>query len=102
MPVWLQNKDTGVTLHLVVQPRASKTEIVGEQGEELKVRLTSPPVEGAANRLCCEYFAKLFALPKGAVSLESGEKSRHKRIFVRGVTLDEANQILCTELTRDK
>lgn len=89
MPAWLQVRDNGVTIHLLVQPRASKNEVVGVQGEELKVRLTSPPVEGAANRLCCEFIAKRLGLAKTAVTLESGETSRHKRLFLPGVNAAE-------------
>lgn len=86
MPAWLQLRDHGVVIHLLVQPRASKNEVVGAQGDELKVRLTSPPVEGAANRLCCEFIAKRLGLPKSAVTLEAGETSRHKRLFLPGVS----------------
>jgi len=49
----------GVTFSLHVQPKACRNEIYGLSGNELKVRLTSPPVEGAANKLCQEFFAKL-------------------------------------------
>lgn len=94
MPPWLKPHGDGVILQLLVQPRASSNAVVGEQGEELKVRLTSPPVEGAANRLCCEYFAKLLGVAKGAVELLAGEASRHKRLLVRGVTQTEVLQRL--------
>jgi len=87
---WLKAHRDGVTLDLYVQPRASKNEVVGVQGEELKVRLTSPPVEGEANRLCVEYFAKRLGVAKGAVELLAGEKSRHKRLLVRGVEEEQA------------
>lgn len=89
MPAWLQSRDHGVVIHLLIQPRASKNEVVGAQGDELKVRLTSPPVEGAANRLCCEYIAKRLGLAKTAVTLEAGETSRHKRLFLPGVSAAE-------------
>ena len=85
MPVWLEAQPDGVLIRLLVQPRASKNEIVGVHGEELKIRLTSPPVEGAANRLCCEFVAKRLGVAKGAVDLVAGETSRHKRLLVRGV-----------------
>jgi uncharacterized protein (TIGR00251 family) len=81
---WLREHRDGVTIDLHVQPRASKNEIVGVQGEELKVRLTSPPVEGEANRLCVEFFAKRLGIAKSAVELVAGEKSRHKRLLIRG------------------
>jgi len=86
LPPWLQIRENGVVIHLLVQPRASKNEVVGAQGNELKVRLTSPPVEGAANRLCCEFIAKKLGLAKRVVTLETGETSRHKRPFLPGVS----------------
>jgi hypothetical protein len=91
---WLRDHRDGVTIDLHVQPRASKNEIVGVQGEELKVRLTSPPVEGEANRLCIEFFAKLLKVPKSTVELVAGEKSRHKRLLIRGVAAEEVRRAL--------
>ncbi len=84
----------GVALALHVQPRASQNEIVGLQGDEIKLRLTSPPVEGAANRLCCAFLAKLFGVSKSEVSLLSGDRSRHKRLLVRGVDAATACRVL--------
>jgi uncharacterized protein len=82
----------GVTLRLHLQPRASKTEICGIQGDELKVRVTSPPVDDAANKLCVEFFAKMFKLPKSSVTIISGHKSRHKRLHISGATMKDAFQ----------
>ena len=48
----------GVTFPVHVQPRASRNELCGLHGEELKLRLTSPPVEDAANKLCIEFLAR--------------------------------------------
>jgi hypothetical protein len=84
----------GVLISLHVQPRAARNEIVGLQGEELKVRLTSPPVDGAANRLCTEFLAKLLGVPKSSVTVHSGEKSRHKRLLVHAMTSEEARRAL--------
>lgn len=94
MRPYLHGREDGVVISIYVQPRASKNEVVGLQGEELKLRLTSPPVEGAANKLCREFLAKLLGVAKGQVSLVSGEKSRHKRLLVRGLTSDRARHIL--------
>jgi len=80
----------GVTMSLHLQPRSSRTEICGIQGDELKVRVTAPPVDDAANRLCIEFFAKMFKLPKSAVSIVSGQKSRHKRLHISGITMKDA------------
>lgn len=82
----LTETSAGVTFSVHVQPRASKNEVCGLQGEELKLRLTSPPVEGEANRLCIEFLAKLLRVPKSAVAITAGEKSRHKTVRVSGVT----------------
>ena len=102
MPAWLQLRDQGVVIHLLVQPRASKNEVVGVQGDELKVRLTSPPVEGAANRLCCEFIAKRLGLAKSAVTLEAGETSRHKRLFLPGVSPAEVLAALTVPVAPEK
>jgi len=79
----------GVIIRVHLQPRASKTEICGIQGDELKVRVTSPPVDDAANRLCADFFAKSFKRPKSAVTIISGHKSRHKRVHLSGATLED-------------
>jgi uncharacterized protein len=91
---WLRQHRDGVTIDLHVQPRASRNEIVGVQGEELKVRLTSPPVEGEANRLCVEFIAKTLKVAKSTMELVAGEKSRHKRLLIRGMTAEEVRSAL--------
>ncbi|WP_432821714.1 DUF167 domain-containing protein [Trichloromonas sp.] len=87
MPFVLQ-ADDGVLLAVYVQPRASRNELVGIQGEELKLRLTSPPVEGAANKLCRDFVAKLLGIPRKDVALVAGERSRHKRLLITGMDPD--------------
>lgn len=98
MTSWIGSTGAGVSVDLLVQPRASKNEVVGLQGGELKVRLTSPPVEGAANRLCCEFLAKKLRVAKKDVELIAGEKSRHKRVLIRGVTVEQVEEALGSEL----
>jgi hypothetical protein len=83
-PPWLRSVPGGVELCILVQPRASRDQLVGAQGEELKVRLAAPPVEGAANAACCAFFAKLCRLPRSRVTLVAGESSRHKRLLLSG------------------
>ncbi len=94
MSSYLQGAEDGVMIKVYVQPRASKNELAGLQGDELKLRLTSPPVEGAANKLCREFLAKLLGVAKGRVALVAGDKSRHKRIFVQGLTAEQARRTL--------
>jgi uncharacterized protein (TIGR00251 family) len=86
----------GIVIRLHLQPRASKTEICGIQGEELKVRVTSPPVDDAANKLCIEFFAKTLKIPKSALTIISGQKSRHKRLFIPGVILKDVSDLITT------
>ena len=80
---YLRQADAGVEVFLYVQPRASRNKVVGLQGDELKVALTAPPVDGAANKACCAFLAKLCNLPKSSVKLVSGETSRHKRLLLK-------------------
>lgn len=81
---FLKTLPDGLVLSIYVQPRASKNQVCGIQGDELKIRLTSPPVDGAANKLCREFVADLFHVPKSAVEIISGETSRHKRLRISG------------------
>ena len=76
--------EDGIILNIHVQPRASKNQICGIQGEALKIRLTSPPVDGAANKLCREYLADLFGVAKSYVEIISGDTSRYKRVRIFG------------------
>lgn len=75
-----------VTFTVHVQPRASRAEICGIHNGELKVRLTAPPVDDAANTQCTDLLAKRLGVAKSAVSILHGSKSRHKTIRVAGVT----------------
>ncbi|MBU5636189.1 YggU family protein [Geomonas sp. Red69] len=75
------------TVH--VQPRASRSEICGPKDGELRVRLTSPPVDDAANKQCVELIAKSLGIAKSKVSIKSGAKSRHKVVRVEGVEQDD-------------
>jgi uncharacterized protein (TIGR00251 family) len=81
---FLTGINNDLILSVYIQPRASKNQLCGIQGEELKIRLTSPPVDGAANKLCREFIADFFDVPKSSVEIISGETSRHKRVRVSG------------------
>lgn len=85
MTEFIEAHSEGVVLRLQVQPRSSKNQIVGPHGDALKVKLTSPPVDGAANKCCCEFLAKLCGVAKSNVSVVSGETSRRKRVLIREV-----------------
>ena len=86
----------GIILNLHIQPRASRNEVCGIQDKALKIRLTSPPVDGAANKLCCEFLAKLFGVSKSSVEIISGETSRHKRVRITGADHLELEKIIAS------
>jgi len=87
------NSDS-IVLSLHIQPRASKNEICGVQETSLKIRLTSPPVDGAANKLCREFLADLFDVPKSAIEIISGETSRHKRVRITSLDVTRLTQVV--------
>ena len=74
------------TLTVRVQPRASRDEITGYEEGVLRVRLTAPPVEGAANAACRDFLAKSLGVPRRQIQLVSGEKARVKRFSITGLT----------------
>jgi uncharacterized protein (TIGR00251 family) len=84
----------GIVLSIHLQPRASKNEVCGVHGDALKIRLTSPPVDGAANKLCREFLAGLFDVPRSSVEIISGETSRHKRVRITGGDAATLRQII--------
>jgi uncharacterized protein len=87
----IEERQGVVVLPVRVQPRASKDELAGEMAGALKVRLRAPAVEDRANEALIEFLAQLLKTPKAAVRILSGERSRTKRLEIRGVT---AQQIL--------
>ncbi len=82
----VQEREGAVILPVRVQPRASKDEIAGEMNGALRVRLQAPAVENRANEALVDFLAQLLKTPKSAVRILSGERSRSKRIEIRGVT----------------
>src|SRR2546422_5859225 len=83
-----------VTLSLRVQPRASRNAVVGWTGDTLNVRLTAPPVEGAANVACLEFLADLLDLPQSQLEILRGARSRNKVIRISGLTQYEVHEKL--------
>lgn len=69
-------------LRVRVQPRASRDEVVGIQGDFLKIRITAPPVEGKANSHLIRYLSRLFAIPRSRIELLSGDSGREKRLRI--------------------
>ena len=91
----IENLAAGTVSFVVrVQPRAGKDEIVGEIAGAIKIRLQAPALEGRANEALIEFLAQLLKTPKGAVRILSGERSRIKRLEIRGVTKTQIDQLI--------
>jgi len=94
----IHERDGALVVAVRVQPRASRDEVVGETDGALKVRLQAPAVENRANDALCEYLAALLKTPKSAVRILSGDRSRIKRIEIRGVTKLQVLGLLTREV----
>ena len=86
-------KAGGVEISVRVIPRAARSGIAGIRDGALLVRLTSPPVEGAANAELIALLSKLFGVPKRAVTIVSGDRGRVKRVRVDGISADDVERI---------
>ena len=72
----------GLVLRLYIQPKASRDTIIGLHGDEVKVAITAPPVDGQANAHLVKYLAKQFRVAKSQVLIEKGELGRHKQVKI--------------------
>jgi uncharacterized protein len=88
-PVYLQVRGSDVVLAVKLQPRASANEIGDTLGSELKIKVTAPPVDAAANEALLRLLADTLDCPRGAVHLVRGQTSRHKQVLICGLTVDE-------------
>ncbi|SHO59201.1 DUF167 family protein YggU [Vibrio quintilis] len=71
-----------VVMNLYIQPKASRDNVVGIHGEEIKIAITAPPVDGKANAHLTKYLAKQFKVAKSRVEIEKGELGRHKQVRI--------------------
>ena len=83
---FLREQSGSVWLSVKLQPRASKNEILGPQGNELRIRVTAPPVDSAANAALIEFLAERLDCPRGRITLVRGQTSRHKVLLLSGAT----------------
>jgi uncharacterized protein (TIGR00251 family) len=91
----IQSAPDGVLITVRVIPRAGKSGLAGTRGEALLVRLQSPPVDGAANEELIAVVAGALDVPRRAVSIVAGARSRQKRVHVAGVDAERASRLLC-------
>lgn len=85
----LRATSEGVLLAVRVVPRAARAGLAGTRDDALLVRLNAPPVEGAANSELIEVLSDVLGVPRRAVSITAGERSRRKTVLIRGLSADE-------------
>lgn len=75
-------QDNTLFFNVLLQPKASRNALIGIHGNAVKICITSPPVDGKANKQLIQFLSKLFHVKKSDITLVSGEHSRQKRISV--------------------
>ncbi|MEA3487619.1 MAG: DUF167 domain-containing protein [Thermodesulfobacteriota bacterium] len=74
-----------VVFNIRVIPRASRCELAGVQGDALKIRITAPPVEGAANKECIRLLSDMLKVKKSQIKIIAGHRSKNKRVSISGI-----------------
>ena len=92
---FLKETAGGTLLFVKLQPRASKNEIGAPLGDELKIKVTAPPVDAAANQALIELLAETLDCSRGKVELLRGHTSRHKTLKLHGLPADQVLNKLC-------
>jgi len=86
LPAFLTTQADGVTLAIKLQPRASQNEIGAVSGAELRIKVTAPPVDAAANEALLRLLAERLDCARGKVELIRGHTARHKVVKIHGLT----------------
>jgi uncharacterized protein (TIGR00251 family) len=94
----ISSAERGAAFPVRVVPRASKNEISGRHGEAVKIRLTAPPVEGAANEALIDFLAEMLEVRKSQIEILSGHASRDKIVCVVGLLPQEVEARLSAYL----
>jgi len=92
--MWIRETPEGVVFKAAIQPKGAKNEIIGVKGDALKIKLTAPPVEGAANRMLVEFLARSLKVRKSDLEIVRGKRSRTKQVLVRTVTRQKVESLL--------
>jgi uncharacterized protein len=89
MPPFLRAQADGVLLSVKLQPRASANEIGEALGSELRIKVTAPPVDAAANEALLKLLAQQLHCPRNRVDIVRGHTSRHKAVKLYGLTAED-------------
>jgi uncharacterized protein (TIGR00251 family) len=94
LPSYLKTQGDVVYLHVKAQPRASRNEIGEAVGNELKIKITAPPVDSAANEALVKFLAEVLDCPRQRVQLTRGASSRHKVIAIHDLKAEDVAERL--------
>ena len=81
--LFIQKHSRGILFKVFLQPRSSKNMIVGLHGDSLKLKVTAPPVDGAANKMCVKFLAECLSVSPSSLEIISGHGSRAKKILLK-------------------
>ncbi|MGA3208844.1 MAG: DUF167 domain-containing protein [Syntrophales bacterium] len=81
----IRETEHGLVLQVHIVPRSAKCEVVGNQGNALKLKITAPPVEGQANKECIRFLSDILGIKKKQVRILSGSKSKKKTVAIEGI-----------------
>ncbi len=87
-PAFLRSQPDGLLLSVNLQPRASRNEIAGPLGNELRIKVTAPPVDGAANEALVRFLAEELECARSGIEIVRGQTSRHKVLSIRGLSAE--------------
>jgi uncharacterized protein (TIGR00251 family) len=93
----ISEKTEGCILKCWIQPRSSRNVFVGIHGDALKIALTTPPVDGKANKELVKFLAKYLKLPKSSIQFLAGETSRSKTLLIAGLSKEKLISILAAD-----
>ena len=85
---------TEIDLRVKLIPRSSKNQIVGREGDHIKIKVTAPPIEGQANKALIELLSKKFKKPKSQIFIKTGESSRSKTVRIKNISRSEIDDLL--------
>jgi len=84
----------GVVFNIRVIPRASRCELAGVQGDALKIRITAPPVDGAANKECINFLSDILGVKKSQIKIIAGHRSKNKKVSISGINRKDIERVV--------
>lgn len=93
MMIQIKETEEGVIFSVLIQPRSSKNEIVGLQDDFIKIKVTSPPIDGRANKQFLNILGEKLKINKSMIEIIGGSKSRRKTIKIKHITKKEIESL---------